>query len=154
MRYLPKLRVYESIEVEDDDVEDRKRERERDARTDKWGKRRPRRRLKNRASAGSTNRKISYRPNTPVNHRRVNAAHTFSDSCPVPLPRQLPSLRLGHFLFARSPRVSSFPLSAFLRRAPSFWRFTTALSRSPLLFSFEKNLSERTRSRFWETKWI
>lgn len=38
------------------------------------------RRLKNRASSGSTNRKISYRPNTTVNHRRVNVAHTFSDS--------------------------------------------------------------------------
>lgn len=48
------------------------------------------RRLKNRASFGSTNRKISYRPNMPVNHRRVNAAHTFSDSCSLlPLPRQL-----------------------------------------------------------------
>lgn len=67
-----------------------RRRRERKQRgTDKWSKRRPRGAFKNRASAGSTNRKISYRPNTPVNHRRVNAAHTFSDSCLVPLPRQL-----------------------------------------------------------------
>ena len=49
----------------------------------------PASRLKNRASSGPTNRKISYRSNMPVNHRRVNAAHTFSDSCQLPLPRQL-----------------------------------------------------------------
>ena len=46
--------------------------------------------LKIEGWSGSTNRKISYRPNMPVNHRRVNVAHTFSsDSCPLPLLRQL-----------------------------------------------------------------
>lgn len=76
----------------------------------------------------------------PVNHRRVNAAHTFSDSCLVPLPRQLLVALLGHFLFAHlsftefhpglflHPLTLSFYLSLFLSRR----LFLPSLSRKIL----------------------
>ena len=76
--------------------------------------------LKIEGWSGSTNRKISYRPNMPVNHRRVNVAHTFSsDSCPLPLLRQLLSqqglppppplfLRASTLLSSRSTSLTPF----------------------------------------------
>lgn len=84
------------------------------------------RRLKNRASSGSTNRKISYRPNMPVNHRRVNAAHTFSDSCSLlPLPRQLllPGSRVSRPPFCSIASIFRLPPppAATLCRRPG-WR--------------------------------
>lgn len=94
------------------------------------------RRLKNRSWSGSTNRKISYRPNTPVNHRRVNVAHTFSsDSCPLPLLRQL----LSQQGLPPPPFVPSSLLSSRSTSLTPFLPCTEKSAPLSLSLSLERN---------------